>query len=131
MALVLALVLSASGCEDTPAPRGQLVLYVDTDLPVPVLADTLRIEHLGADGAVREARQHVLPNAADWPVSVGVLPGAGGTPVRIRLRLFAAARSAILRPSFTPDAGRPESPLPLPAFVIDRVVEVTPPADRV
>ena len=78
------LVAAVAGC--APSPRGQVTLYVQTDLPVPRFADTLRIERLDSQGRSIEARSNVAADPQDWPISLGIA-ATGGT-VRLRLRLF-------------------------------------------
>lgn len=127
---LIAATLCSAGCEESLPPRAQLVLHIDTDVTVPALADTLLIEHLAPDGTTIEERQHVLPNPSDWPVSIGIVPRDDGAPtrLRLRLRLFPAARAALTGISLSPDAGTAGVAVPRDAFVIDRVVELTPPA---
>ncbi len=122
----LILILTLAGCALDPGARPQVVLYVDTDVPVPSLADTLRVEVLDSDLTVSEARTYVLPNVTDWPVSFGIAPRPDGAATVVRLRLYEASRIASRNPSEYTAGLAPDDPLP--AFVIDRLVEVTPPA---
>ncbi|RLB53983.1 MAG: hypothetical protein DRJ42_10430 [Deltaproteobacteria bacterium] len=118
--------MALAGCAADAEPLPQTVLYVDTDVPVPSFADTLRIEVVEADGTVSESRKYVLPNISDWPVSFGIVPREDFTPTLLRMRLYEASRiigrnpaEALLHPGLELDE-------PLPAFVVDRMVEVRP-----
>src|SRR5438034_10118912 len=79
----LGILLALVGCG--PPPRGQVVVYLRRDRPVPRLADTLRIERLDEDGRATETRSDFVSDPQDWPVSFGVAATAGRTRVRIRL----------------------------------------------
>src|SRR5439155_14080463 len=59
-------------------------------------------------------RERVLADPAAWPVSFGVIPSE--RPIRLRLRLYPARRF-----------GRAS----LSAFAVDRVLDLSPPTDRV
>jgi formylglycine-generating enzyme required for sulfatase activity len=132
--LAAAALAGATACGDVPA-RPQLVVYVDTDLPVPAVADTLRIEQLDATGAVVASTEYVAPNESDWPLSFGVLPDR---PILLRMRLFPAGRLVTSKSDATAlgDSGC-DSPVtgdyqygdatigdPSPGRTIDRLVEL-------
>lgn len=98
-ALVSALAGSLfTGCSDAPEPRPQLLIVVDTDLPVanqaPAVSpdatvDTLRVDLIADDGHVTDFLDVVAPSLQDWPVSFGV--ASADLPLgeaRLRLRLF-------------------------------------------
>lgn len=111
-ALVVALALSAilASCDEVPI---QTLLYVDTDLPVPALVDTLLIEVLAPDGSVIESRNVVAPNASDWPISFGVAGSA-----TIRLRAFRSDRLG------DAELGFGVTGEPVPVFTVDRLVRI-------
>lgn len=99
MRLTLALfALFLAACSSEATPRPQLLVVVDTDLPVtdqigPIApqaaVDTLRVDIIGPDGSVTDFLDVVAPNALDWPISFGVAPIADDDdPVLLRLRLF-------------------------------------------
>jgi formylglycine-generating enzyme required for sulfatase activity len=68
-ALVLAAALLA-GCDDELPPLGEVLIIVDTDLPVPRLAARLRIDLYTSDGSQwYESRDIALPDPRNWPVS--------------------------------------------------------------
>src|SRR4051812_37311444 len=87
-----AMTVALCTCAVQTPPRPQVVLYVNTDLPVPGFADTLRIDWLDSHGDVIETRYRVAPNAADWPISFGVAVSRDGSPVLFRLRVYPAGR---------------------------------------
>lgn len=121
--------LLATACAQEAPLRPQSVLYVNTDVPVPLLADTIRIEVLDPSGAILQQSTSVHPNPSDWPVSMGVAPSLGGGDTRIRLRLFGASHIAGRNPSELSDELEREDPLP--SFVIDRIVDIEVPSDGV
>jgi len=89
-------------CSPTAETRAQVLLVVDTDLPlagstdvVRVAAmDTLRVEVLSGE-SVLETRDLVLVDPSNWPLTLGVVSRA-----RLRLRLFQAR---LVRPELTVD----------------------------
>ncbi len=98
---LVAVVMSAiplGGCRATTDARAQVVLVVDTDLPVsgqlaarPELSpdaaiDTVRVDVLAANGAVLDSQVFVVPNADQWPLSFGV-PRDDGAPAPTALRV--------------------------------------------
>lgn len=84
----LVAVLWACACQDPIPPYGEVVLEVDTDLPVPALAARLRVDVFAEDGAWSSSRDLGLPREVDWPVSFGVFTrdedAASGAIVRLR-----------------------------------------------
>jgi hypothetical protein len=97
-------VLLLLGCSSEEEPRPQLLVVVDTDLPVigqladdallspDAAVDTLRIDLLGADGLPSSSESFARPEARDWPVSFGVRAGhEGQVEVVLRLRAFRAS----------------------------------------
>ena len=123
------LVLLATGCVAGEAdPRPQTVLYLNTDLDIPRLADTLRIDVYGPRGVEGEPRTWVRPNDGEWPVSLGVLPRDDGEPARLRIRLYPSTFTARRNPSEWADTVGLEPDDPIPQFVVDRLVTITPPS---
>lgn len=122
----------APSCALEAPARPQIVLYVDTDLPVvgqlhdmpdasaDAAIDTLLVEVLGRDGRSTAAQKLVVPDAWSWPVSFGVATEPGVGTVRVRLRGY---RSALADPSA---AGEPRA-----ALTIDRIVDLAPGGDGV
>lgn len=77
------------GCTSAPAPYGEALLVVDTDLPVPAVVDRLRIDAYAPDGTWFDSVDVARPAANDWPVSFGVAaPDASARDVLVRLRAY-------------------------------------------
>lgn len=125
--------MAAAGCGSPEAePRAQLVVVVDTDLPLAsqvqadpelsaaVAIDTVLVEVLDGAGAVTASLSSLGPDTRDWPVSFGITAEGGATDVRLRLRAF-AAQSPVAPGTGVPRAG----------FVVDRVADLTLPASGV
>ncbi|AKV02893.1 Adenylate cyclase [Labilithrix luteola] len=53
-------------------PYGNVVMVVDTDLPVPCVVSRLRIDAYAADGRWIASRDDLRPDARDWPTSFGL-----------------------------------------------------------
>src|SRR5260221_14361322 len=79
-------------CGSPAPPRAQVLLFVNTDVPIPTLADTLRIDSLDPAGTVLTTRILAAPDATNWPVSFGVVPRADGQVTHLRLRLYPGER---------------------------------------
>lgn len=124
----LALMCAMGGCVEPLPPRGQLLLYVDTDAPVPAprgaafdpgrlsaLVDRARFEVL-VDGDVLpgSSRDFVLDEdlLRAQRLSFGVLPAPGDGAVAVRVRLFRADRV--------------RSEEPPPGVALDTVVSLPP-----
>ncbi len=111
---------TALACIQQAEVRGQVILTIDTDLPVEggslavATVDTLRVD-VYAPGATepRETRELAMAQRATWPLSLGVVG-----PARIRLRLFAARWSSVAE---TPALGRER--IPRPEVTVDRLVD--------
>lgn len=130
-ALWILLAIAPSCATEAPA-RPQIVLYVDTDLPVvgqlqgmpdassDAAIDTLLVEVLDRDGRSTAVQKLVVPDTWSWPVSFGIVtePGVGTTRVRLR-----GYRSVLADPSATGE--------PRPALTVDRIVDLAPGDDGV
>lgn len=116
------------GCSDAAAVRPQLVVVVDTDLPVFALVDadqklsraaavdTVRIDVLRDDGSVQDTRTIVAPDRSDWPISFGVAREPGTEHVMLRVQVFRgewASRRAL---------GSTTVLEPFPEVAVDRVL---------
>jgi formylglycine-generating enzyme required for sulfatase activity len=81
------LLLASAGCS-APLPYGEVLLVVDTDLPVPELASRLRVDVYRADGSWQQSRDQPMLDARDWPASFGVYASTdehdSGALVRLR-----------------------------------------------
>jgi formylglycine-generating enzyme required for sulfatase activity len=90
--MVLAALVVASACAQSPAsPLANVVLYVDTDAPVPKLASQLRVDLFTTDGTWYASRDVSAAAPSSWPVSFGVFLPAGAADGRaiVRLRAYA------------------------------------------
>ncbi|MFO0672852.1 MAG: formylglycine-generating enzyme family protein [Polyangiaceae bacterium] len=139
VSLVATLAAAATACGDVAPlpPTGQIVLYVDTDAPVPPapgeslgkdepppLFDRLRIEFFapGEDEPCPGCTRDFALDARalrERRASVGFVPRAGLTGYRARVRLYRAAGVAGPRPRSTL-----EHVLALPAVAAEGIVEV-------
>lgn len=121
-------------CDDVGPPRSQVLLFVDVDAPTvdqaladPTISqdaviDTVRVDLLDNDDRPTEVREATATGQRDWPVSFGIVPGASGAVVRLRIRAFRAAdaSSAVVNDA---TVLQPQTEL-----AIDRIVELSPPA---
>src|SRR5882724_10351992 len=61
------------GCGERQAsalpPLGEVMVYVDTDAPVPELVGRLRIDVFDEQGTWLQSRDMARTNASDWPAS--------------------------------------------------------------
>ena len=87
---VLAVVgLALSGCGQETPTQGEVVVYVDTDLPVPQLASRLRIDAFDDDGTWSDSRDVARIDPTDWPASFSVFNDTGTSrSVTLRLRAY-------------------------------------------
>lgn len=114
-ALVLASATVTGACKDELPPRGQVVLYVDTDTIVrePLgapddstllspLVDRARFEVLQGGVLLPNSTRDLAVDAAmfrERRVSFGVVPPIGATDVSVRIRLFRADRILTTEPA--------------------------------
>lgn len=88
-ALVVVQGCFAIGCEpEELPPRGEALLVVHTDVPVPQLAAALRVDLYTQEGTWYESREAVLPSPADWPASFSLFSPEGERTVLVRLRAY-------------------------------------------
>ena len=86
-------VTSALACSPTVrdlSPVGEVLVVVDTDMPVPTVINRLRIDLYTPDGSWFESRDVARSKKADWPTSFGVFlpdPAREGSVV-VRLRAY-------------------------------------------
>jgi formylglycine-generating enzyme required for sulfatase activity len=117
----------ACGPRELP-PLGEVVVVVDTDLPVPRVASALRVDTYAKDGAWLESRDIARRDPRDWPASFSV-QAADDTRERdvlIRVRVHGERmRDVIGGPRLVVD-GRDITPSsePEPALTVDRLLLV-------
>ncbi len=94
----LALLVLVAGCDQVAPPRPQALVFIDTDLDSPVLAERVRVDVLAeVDGAWQPAcdgcsREVAISSADDWPLSFGVEAPLDGSERRVRATLFPIGR---------------------------------------
>ena len=90
LVILAALVSGACGTPPAARARANVVLYVDTDAPVPKLASRLRVDFFKTDGTWFESRDLGVGSPSSWPVSFGVYlpPDAPTSAVLVRLRVY-------------------------------------------
>ncbi|MBI5536334.1 MAG: formylglycine-generating enzyme family protein [Deltaproteobacteria bacterium] len=94
-ALLVVSCFACTACGKTePAPDGEAVIVVDTNLPVPGIASRLRIDVFASDGTWVATRDDVRPDTRDWPASFSVFnDDPAKEPVAIvRLRAYPEGR---------------------------------------
>jgi formylglycine-generating enzyme required for sulfatase activity len=121
--LLTAILFFAVGCSPSAEPRAQLLIVVDTDMPVtsqalvePSLSsdsaiDAVRIDVLEANGLPGPAITLIVPDVANWPVTFGATSDSG--EVRLLIRAFSS------RWSKAGDEGLE----PLESLAVTRIVE--------
>lgn len=127
-ALALALAFAAAaacGPRDLP-PFGEVVVVVDTDLPVPRVAAALRVDTYAADGTWLESRDIARRDPRDWPASFSV-QAADDTRERdvvVRLRIHGARMRDVVGGPRLFVGGRDVTPAaePVPSIAVDRLV---------
>ncbi len=58
--------------ESTLPPRGEALVVVDTDAPIPTFVNRLRVDFFDGQGNWIDSRDTPLRNGADWPASFSV-----------------------------------------------------------
>lgn len=113
----LALAAACGGQAELPA-RGEALVVVDTDLPVPALASRLRVDLYTEDGRWIESRDIGRESVRDWPASFSVVSSRDDADERVLVRLR-AHREGLVRdylgerfepkPTVTPPAPLPQT----------------------
>jgi formylglycine-generating enzyme required for sulfatase activity len=85
--VLAALAAGACGTPTAAPARANVVLYVDTDAPVPKLAGQLRIDFFKTDGTWFSSRDVSAAAPSSWPVSFGVYLPDGETTGQVVVRL--------------------------------------------
>ena len=95
MARIVLLGLLFVACE-----RSQWKIIIATDAPLPQFGDQLLIEVIkrGGDLACDQCRRDMPAAAADWPISLGVVPPSPGAELLVRARLYRADHGIGLEP---------------------------------
>ncbi len=137
---IIATAAALTACGDrTLPPRGELLLYIDTDAPLALapgetassdtpfgLFDRLRVETLGADGTPACGmctRDFSVDRSqlVERKLSVGILPG-GRTDLLVRVRLFRATAAPTGTPRETATIDRTFA---IPPIGAEGIVEAT------
>lgn len=118
-------VAASCGPRELP-PLGEVVLVVDTDLPVPRVASRLRVDTYTADAVWLDSRDIALPDARDWPASFSV-QATDDTRTRdvfVRVRIYGERTSAYRDSSRLVRDGTDVTPKLEPAkgLAVDRLV---------
>lgn len=89
IAAMVVIGLGASGCSARESvPRGETVVVIDTDLPVPDVVTSARVDVYAEDGRWLASRDIEAADPSSWPLSFGL--AAGEVPERrlVRVRVF-------------------------------------------
>jgi formylglycine-generating enzyme required for sulfatase activity len=115
--LATAIACGTAACDKTAQPRPQLVVVLDTDVPVPEFADRVRIELFdGDDQPLAAVREVVISSAADLPISFGFRAPDNASTGTGRLRVRAYRSSDIV---FDANGAQPQV-----ASTMDRLVNL-------
>ena len=89
----------APSCErasaPAPPPQGEVILAVDTDMPVPAFVNRLRIDAYDANGVWYVSRDLDRSHLTDWPASFAFDLDGGQVEKLVALRLRAYASSNV------------------------------------
>lgn len=81
--------IALSGCQEPLPPLPEVVVVVDTDLPVPLAAARLRVDLFDEQGAWFATTDVARPDPIDWPISFSVYADEGRTRrVWARFRVY-------------------------------------------
>jgi formylglycine-generating enzyme required for sulfatase activity len=97
LAAAAALAIAVPSCDRMPAappPLGEVLLVVDTDMPVPTFVNRLRVDLYAADGTWYVSRDLDLSRTSDWPTSFALTlaDGEAASRVLVRLRGYAGGK---------------------------------------
>ncbi len=105
--------LGSSACTRELPPLPEVVLTVDTDLPVPLAVSDLRVDLYDAQGTWFQTADFARPDPRDWPVSFGVYADGSTTKnVWVRLRAYPAGQVRDYRGEAPHVWGGPMDPTP-------------------
>lgn len=107
-------------------PRGEALIVVDTDLPVPRVASRLRVDVSTEDGRWLATRDDVRPDPRDWPASFSVFTDDEARPrvLLVRLRAYPDARVIAYRAAARVEGGLTPDVEPEPSLAVDRTIRV-------
>lgn len=74
-----------------PPSRGEVLVVIDTDLPIPRVAGRVRVDVYSAEGTWFESRDMPSPREAHWPLSFSVYntpPAVGDKRLLVRVRVY-------------------------------------------
>src|SRR5262245_496892 len=87
-----------AACATTPAPLGEALVVVRTDVAIPARVGRVRIDILDGQNKLVETREIITPTTAEWPVSFSVVsPDDTPQDFRVRLRAFPEGHSLSVR----------------------------------
>jgi formylglycine-generating enzyme required for sulfatase activity len=122
--------VTVAGCRalepDPLPPRGEALLVVDTDLPVPRVVSRLRIDVSTEDGRWLASRDDLRPDPRDWPTSFSVFADDPARPrvVVVRLRAYPDGRLVPYRGDARLDGAETPATEPDPTLTVDRTLRV-------
>ena len=129
LALALVGIVTGAACETRELPPlGEVVVVVDTDLPVPRVASGLRVDTYDTEGTWLDSRDITLRDPRDWPASFSVQApdDTRERDVVIRVRVHGErARDVVSGPRLVV-GGTDVTPTsePEPALAVDRLLLV-------
>lgn len=124
-AAILLALSGIAGCDTALPPLPEIVLVVDTDLPVALAASQLRVDLYTAQGEWFESSDLARPDPGDWPVSFGVYSDDPTRPRRawVRLRAYISGKTRTYRGErphrWDPPRDDPEGPSRAPRLLRD------------
>lgn len=91
-------ITACNGREQLP-PLPEVLVVVDTDLPVPLVASRLRVDLYGEDGAWFDSNDIARPSPSEWPASFSVYSEdeSRSRNVWVRLRAYPEGRQTDYR----------------------------------
>jgi len=135
LGIVVACALACGGTRDESA--GEVLVVVDTDMPVPAFVSRLRVDLYGEDGTWYASHDVVRARPSDWPTSFGVSADYAEHVALVRLRAYAEGRVRDYRGERfapRPSGGDPLAIVPLPPAtdqprLLSGGDDVTPPSE--
>ncbi len=113
VASLVPLVLGSFACTKDLPPLPEVVLSVDTDLPVPLAVSSLRVDLYDEHGTWFQTAEFARPDPRDWPVSFGVYADGSTTKsVWVRLRAYPTGQTRDYRGEAPHVWGGPMDPTP-------------------